>query len=155
MPDEADEIVGSLGRELVSHLAPEELPLYPSLLGQFQGAKGGRRRKASSDDELLGFGAAEIVTMLTPVILNFTNCFWQALMAEAAEDSAHGVLAYVRSHLPGHHEAGRGARQLTSDQLHLVRTVAEREARRLDISGKQAGLLADAMVGVLAAPAVS
>jgi hypothetical protein len=154
MPDETDEIVGSLGREIVSHMAPEELPLYPSLLSQFQGAKGGRGRKASSDDELLGFGAAEIVTMLTPVILNFTSCFWQALMAEAAEKSADGVLAYVRSHLPGHHESGRGPRQLTSDQLQLVRTVAEREARRLDISGKRAGLLADAMVGVLAAPAV-
>ena len=35
MSDEADEIVGSLGRELVSRLAPEELPLYPSLLSQF------------------------------------------------------------------------------------------------------------------------
>jgi hypothetical protein len=41
MPEETDEIVGSLGPELVSDLAPEELPLYPSLLGQFQGAKRG------------------------------------------------------------------------------------------------------------------
>lgn len=155
MPNEADEVVGSLGRELVSHLVPEELPLYPSLLSQFQGGKGGRKHKASSDDELLGFGGAELVTMLTPVILNFTSCFWQALMAEAAEGSAQGVLAYVRSHLPGHHEAGRGPGQLTPDQLQLVRTVAEREARRLDMSGKRAALLADAMVGVLATPEVS
>ena len=59
----------------------------------------------SSDDQLLGFGAAEALTMLTPVILTFTSTFWQALVAEAAESSAHGVLAYVRSHLPGHHEA--------------------------------------------------
>ncbi len=42
MAGESDEIVGSLGRELVSSLAPEELPLYPSLLGQFQGARRGR-----------------------------------------------------------------------------------------------------------------
>jgi len=41
MPEETDEIVGSLGPELVSDLAPEELPFYPSLLGQFQGAKRG------------------------------------------------------------------------------------------------------------------
>ena len=39
MADDTDEIVGSVGRELVSHLAPEELPLYPSLLSQFQDAK--------------------------------------------------------------------------------------------------------------------
>lgn len=155
MADETDEIIALVGRELVSHLAPEELPLYPSLLSQFQGAKGGRGRKGSSDDQLLGFGAAEIVTMFTPVILNFASCFWQALVAEAAQGSAHGVIEFVEAHLPGHHEAGRGPRQLTPDQLQLVRTVAEREARRLDISGKRAGLLADAMVGVLAAPAVS
>ena len=155
MADETDEIVGSVGRELVSHLAPEELPLYPSLLSQFQGATGGRERKGSSNDQLLGFGEAEIVTMITPMILNFTSSFWQALMAEAAESSARGVIEYVKTHLPGHHEAGRAPRQLTPDQLQLVRTVAEREARRLDISGKRAGLLADAMVGVLAAPAVS
>jgi hypothetical protein len=150
MPEETDEIVGSLGRELVSDLAPEELPLYPSLLSQFQGAKRGRRGKDSSDDQLLGFGAAEALTMLTPVILAFTSGFWQALVAEAGQSSAHGVLAYVRSHLPGHHEAA--APPLTLDQLKLVRTVAEREGRRLDISEAQVGLLTDAMVGALAGP---
>ncbi len=155
MPNEADEIIGSISRELVSHLAPEELPLYPALLSQFQGAKGGRGRKGSSDDQLLDFGGAEIVTMITPVILSFSRGFWEALVAEAAHDSVHGVVEYVKTHLPGHHEGGKGPEQLTPDQLQLVRTVAEREARRLDISGKRAGLLADAMVGVLTAPAVS
>jgi hypothetical protein len=53
MSEETDEIVGSLGRELVSDLAPEELPLYPSLLSQFQDAKRGRGGK-SSDDQVLG-----------------------------------------------------------------------------------------------------
>src|SRR5207248_1318773 len=139
---------GSLGRELVSGLAPEELPLYPSLLGQFQGAKPGRGGK-SSDDQLLGFGAAEALTMLTPVILSFTSSFWQALVAEVTQGAAHGVLEYVKAHLPGHQEA---APPLTADQLRLVRAVAEREARKLDIPGGQAGLLADAMVGLLAAP---
>lgn len=154
MPDATDEIVGSLGRELVSQLVPEELPLYPSMVSQFQGAKRGRGRKASSDDQLLGFGAAEALTMLTPVILSFTRSFWEALVAQAAHDSMQGVLEYVKAHLPGHHEAATGPR-LTSGQLQLVRRVAEREARRLDISEGQAGLLADAMVGVLAAPPVS
>ena len=149
MPEETDEIVGSLGRELVSDLAPEELPLYPSLLSQFQGARRGRGGK-SSDDQMLGFGAAEALTMLTPVILNFTSSFWQALVAEAARSSVHGVLGCVRAHLPGRQEAAPPP--LTEDQLKLVRTMAEREARRLDISEGQAGLLADAMVGLLAAP---
>jgi|ERR1700733_8263706 len=149
MPEETDEVVSSLSRELVSGLAPEELPLYPSLLTQFQGAKGGKRGKNSSDDQLLGFGGAEAITMLTPVILAFTNGFWQALVAEAAKGSAHGVIEYVRAHLPGHHEA---APPLTEDQLKLVQTVAEREALRLNLPEGQVGLLTDAMMGALTAP---
>ena len=154
MPDDTDEIVGSIGRELVSRLAPEELPLYPSLVKQAQGAKRGRRGKASSDDQLLGFGVAEAMTILTPVILSFSGSFWKALVAEAADNSARGVVEYLRAHLPGHHGAA-AAPPLTPGQLQLVRTIAEREARRLDVSENQAGLLADAMVGVLTAPAVS
>ena len=42
MADESAEVVRSVGLELVSRLAPEELPLYPSLVSQFQGAKRGR-----------------------------------------------------------------------------------------------------------------
>jgi hypothetical protein len=154
MADESAEVVRSVGLELVSRLAPEELPLYPSLVSQFQGAKRGRGGKASSDDQLLGFGAAEAVTMLTPVVLSFTSSFWQALVAEAARSSVHGVLECVKAHLPGRHEAAAGP-PLTPGQLQLVRTVAEREARRLDVSESQAGLLADAMVGVLTAPPIS
>jgi hypothetical protein len=149
MSEDTDVIVGSLGRELVSNLAPEELPLYPSLLSQFQGAKRGRGGK-SSDDQFLGFGAAEAFTMLTPVILSFAGSFWQALVDEVTQGSARSVLEYVKAHLPGYQVAAPPP--LTADQLRLVRTVAEREARRLDIPEGQAGLLADAMVGLLAAP---
>ena len=94
--------------------------------------------------------------MLTPVIFqSFTRSFWEALVAQAAQDSMQGVLEYVKAHLPGHHEAATGPR-LAFRQLQLVRTVAEREARRLDLSEGQAGLLlADALVGVLAGPPVS
>jgi hypothetical protein len=155
MPNENDEIIGSISRELVSHLAPEELPLYPALLGQFQGAKGGRGRKGSSDDQLLGFGGAEVVIMITPVILSFTRGFWEALGEQAAQDSVHGVVEYVKAHLPRHDKVGQEQAQMTPDQLQLVRAVAVREARRLDISEKRAALLADAMVGVLTVPAVS
>ena len=81
--------------------------------------------------------------------------FWKALIGQAAQESVHAVVEYVKAHLRGHRGAGGGPSQLTPDQLQLVRTVAEREARRLDISGKRAGLLADAMVGFLTAPPAS
>ena len=149
--EESDQIVGSLGRELVSDLAPEEPPLYPSLLSRFQGAKDGCGTKLS-DDQVPGFGAPEALRMLTSLILSITRSFCQDLAAEAAKSSAHGVLEYLKAHLPGHHGA---APTRTTDQLQLVRMVAGPKARRLDISVGQAGLLADAMVGVLAAPQTS
>jgi hypothetical protein len=153
MPNENEEIVGSLGRELVLHLAPEELPLYPSLVSQFQSAKRGRKA-SSSDDQVLGFGVAEAVTMLTPLILSFSREFWQALIAEAAQDSVHGVLEYVRARLHGGEAAADEPPPLSPSQLQVVRTVAKREARRLNVSEGQAELLADAVVGVLSLPAV-
>ena len=64
--------------------------------------------------QVLGFGAAEALTMLTSVILSITRSFCHDLVAEAAKSSAHGVLEYLKAHLPGHHEARRRERQISS-----------------------------------------
>jgi hypothetical protein len=45
MSEDTDVIVGSLGRGLVSDLAPEELPLYPSLLSKTPMRSGPKFRK--------------------------------------------------------------------------------------------------------------
>ena len=152
MADEPAEIVGSLGRELVSRLAPEELPLYPSLLSRFEGKNGGRG-KASSRDQILGFGIGEAAVLLTPVILSFARGFWDALIAEAAQTTLHGVLKHLRVGRAGQRD-GSGGVPLTTEQLTQVRKVAEREASRLQVPARQAKLLADAMVGLLAAPPI-
>lgn len=151
MSDEADEVIESIGKELVSRIAPEELPLYPSLANQFLRARGGRRRNASSDDQILGFGAGEAVTLITPVILMFSRGFWEALMAETAKPAVNGLLQQVKVHLSGR-RAVPELTPFTTDQIQLVRAVAEKEASRLNVSKRQAGLLADAMVGALVAP---
>jgi hypothetical protein len=154
MPAEADEIVRSIGLELVSRLAPEELPLYPALASQFEGQNGGRG-KALSDDQLLGFGGGEAVALLTPVILAFSRDCWQALLVGTAETAVHAVVAHLQALRPGRRPGQQNPPMLTAEQLQQVRAVAEQQARRLKISRAQAGLLADAMVGVLAAPPVS
>ena len=154
MPGETEDIVRSVGLELVTRLAPEELPLYPSLAAQFEDPRGGRPG-ASSDDQLLGFGAGEAITLLTPVILTFTRSCWQALAEEAAHTALDGVLRRLRSLRAGHPHGSGDLPRLTAAQLQLVRTVAEREARQLDVPDGQAALLADAMVGVLTTAPVS
>jgi len=151
VPDEADEIVKSIGHDLVSALAPEELPLYPALAGQFDGTGGGRDR--ASGDQLLGFGVGEAAILLTPVILEFVRAFWDALAAQASDATVHGIVRYLR---------GRGGKgtpgktsALTTGQLERVRAIAAQQASRLKIADDKAGLLADAIVGVLAIPPVS
>jgi hypothetical protein len=154
MPGETDEIVRSIGLELVTRLAPEELPLYPSLASQFEGTNGGGG-KASSDDQILGFGAGEVMMLLTPVILSFTRSFWQALIDQAAQTALRGVLQHLQVRRAGHQHGAEEVPRLSEEQVQLVRKVAEQQARRLNVSDGQAGLLADAMVGVLVAPSVS
>ena len=57
-----------------------------------------------------GFRGTRALTMLTSVILSITESFCHDLAAEAAESSAHGVLEYLKAHLPGHHGARRPER---------------------------------------------
>jgi hypothetical protein len=152
MRDEGEEIVRSIGLELVSRLAPEELPLYPSLVSEFEGRDGGRSN-ASSDDQILGFGTGEVAILMTPVILSFTRSFWDALVAQAAENVLNGVVRRLRR--ARHQHAPQDPPRLSAEQLHLVRKVAEQETSRLHIPKDQAGLLADALVGALAVPPAS
>jgi hypothetical protein len=150
MPDEDEEIVSSIGWELVSRLAPAELPLYSSLAAQL-GGKQTRYGKASSDDQILGFGVGEAVVLLTPMILQFAKSFWEALAAQAAQASVLGVLDRYRRHRGGQPDIPR----MTDSQLQLVRKIAEQQARILNVPAGQAGLLADALVGVLTGPLAS
>jgi hypothetical protein len=154
MPDDADEVVKSIGMELVTRLAPEELPLYPSLVNQFEGTNDGGG-KASSGDQILGFGAGEAMILLTPVILSFARSFWQALVDQAAQTALRGVLQHLQVRRTGHQHGAKEVPRLSEEQVQLVRKIAEQQARRLNVSDGQAGLLADAMVGVLVAPPVS
>lgn len=153
MPDETDEIVRSISLDLVSQLAPEELPLYPSLVSKFQGTDRGRGN--GSSDQILGFGTGDVVVLMTPVILNFTRSFWDALVAQTAQDTLHMVVRQIQRLRAAHKHAPQDIPRLTAEQLQLVRNLAEQETRRLDISKDQAALLADALLGALAAPPAS
>lgn len=150
MPDEDDEVVRSLGLELVTRLVPEELPLYPSLVSQFEGTANGGRNEASGD-QMLGFGAGDLVLLMTPVILSFTRSFWDALVAEAAHNALSAVVRQLQLLRAGH----QNPPPLSAEQIELVRKVAEQQARRLDIPKDKAGLLSDALAGALAAPPAS
>jgi hypothetical protein len=150
MPNELDDTVRSIGLDLVSRLAPEELLLYPSLVSQFQSRD--IDRDEGSRDQILGFGTGEIVLLMTPMILKFTSGFWDAFIAEAARDALDGVVRQIQQVRAAREHKAQDIPPLTAAQLQLVRKVAEQETRRMKISKDQAALLTDALVGALAAP---
>lgn len=149
--DMTDDVVGSIGVELVSCLAPEELPLFPALLRQFQGADV-RGNRGSSKDQLLGFGVGESVVLLTPVILEFSRGLWKAMLEQAGETVMHEVLQHLPARLR-HQKPADDDSKFGIAEIRKVRAIARQEAKRLNIPDDQAQLLADAVVGVLNAPA--
>ena len=64
------ELVSEIGRDLIRQLAPEEMPLYRANSEAYfedpEGALSGQQGK----DEMLGFGAGQVVSLLTPIVLS-------------------------------------------------------------------------------------
>jgi hypothetical protein len=88
-----DELVQALGAELVAQLAPEELPLFDSVVKQAAHAKGYRGKAAK--DQVLGFGGAEAITMLTPVLMQFSQGFWETLLKQVGDTVADQIVQHL------------------------------------------------------------
>ncbi|GAA0654262.1 hypothetical protein GCM10010193_00470 [Kitasatospora atroaurantiaca] len=147
--------MAALGRAGVRGVAPGEMPLYTQLSEEYF-ARGVRLDRADRDP-LLGFGLDAAVVLLTPVVLEACHQLWAALSAKAAEKAAEGakdLLHRIRLRL-GRGEGREPAApvEFTAEELALVRAEAARCAADLDLTEGQQRLLADAIVGALAAPA--
>jgi hypothetical protein len=130
----------ALARLFIERVAPEELPLFPDISGDYLA---NRAVRSKPRDDVLGFGTPEAVALLTP-----------AAFAVAAE-----VLRYCAAHmpektaewlrLPGGHEHGEDSRQtpnFTREQLAEIRRVVLDEARKLKLDQSKALALANGVV---------
>ena len=174
-----DELVQALGAELVAQLAPEELPLFDSMVKQAAHAKGYRGKAAK--DQVLGFGGAEAITMLTPVLMQFSQGFWETLLKQVGDTVADQIVQHLsvrfrekfekpgkaekdakgkkdaigsaREAKPGVAPADPLAPELTVAAAQRIRKTALLQAERLGLGADQSQLLADAVVGALITPA--
>jgi hypothetical protein len=146
-----------MGQLIVERVSPGEVPLFRSTSrAYFSGTlhKGGRR----TSDDLLGFGVGELVVMLAPVVLQFSEQVWRAC-AEQAAQSATGVVTNVfqrlRRRFAGEkHPLPDPAPTLSQEELRYVRDVGRRCAANLPLTEEQKALLVDALIGGLALPEV-
>lgn len=153
----SDPAIAEVARDLVAQLAPQELPVFrANSQAYFTDPERALKSRAPKDD-MLGFGAGEAVTFMTPVVLAVVTDVFGFLAAEikksiasegaaAASDLIRRVFKKFRGREP---EAADTAPPLRAEQIAQVRRLAFEKARQLKLSEPQAGLLADSLVGSL------
>jgi hypothetical protein len=155
---EFDRLAAEIGRDIVSRAAPQELPLYRSISSAYLQSPSEASGKPNNREEILGFGAAEAITYLTPVALPVLSTILKFL-AEEIKSSIHDqhlvgdALKKLFSKNKSATPQAPSEVLLTRGQLEHVRKLAFEKARELNLKSKEASLLADSIVGSLATPA--
>lgn len=159
MPDaaktEQDRIAVELSRDLVSDLAPHELPLFPAVSRTFLQNRGKRHDRPGERE--LAFGAGEAVQMLSPVILAVVSgavgFICEEVAKSVAEKSPEAIESAVRA-LLGRASVAMTAEQtdltrLSSQQVSKLRQMVFDHATGLDLAPERANVLADSVAGKL------
>jgi hypothetical protein len=145
-------------------MAPQELPLFGATSEAYFEDPDKVMKQQAAQDEMLGFGMEETLTLLTPAILSVVTQVVAFITSEARKhlktESSNVVADLVKRMFKRF--LGRGVKPppeappMTSELLNRVREVTLRNAFKLELPEAQATLLADAVVGSLAiAPAAA
>ena len=150
-----NQTVTEVARDLLTQLAPQEKALFRSISESYFKNPEKTLADNKAKDELLGFGAAETVTLLTPIILSVSGDVIKFLFAEAQKamqsESTSLINETVKSWFGKLRQKDdkKSPPPLTADQLEQVRKIAMQKAKQLKLSEKNTRLLADAIVGSL------
>jgi len=157
MADSAyNQTVSEVARDLLTQLAPQEKALFRSISESYFKNPEKTLAENSPKDEMLGFGAAEAVTLLTPVVLAVSGDVIKFLLAEAQKamqsESTSLINETVKSWFNKFRQKDdkKSPPPLTPEQLEQVRKIAIKKAQQLKLSEKNTKLLAEAIVGSLA-----
>ena len=143
-----DQFIASIAHDVVAQIAPQELPLFPTLSEAYFKNPRQMLKGQEGKEEPLGFGI-EVVSafLMSPFVLAIVNDVVQALTQEVKESGA------VRKLLEKLHivkkRAGKLITPFSPEQMEQVHQVTILKARQFKLSDAQAQLLADALVGRL------
>ena len=151
-----NQLVSDISRDVLSEVAPQEMPLFRAASQTYFRNPSASLTQKSGDD-MLGFGAGEAVTLLTPYLLPATAEVIKFLAEEVkkavSEEGASLIGEKVKSLFKKYRnpdESKNKVPPLTVEQLAQVQAIAMKEARRLRLSDKNTKLLANAIAGSLA-----
>ncbi|MGW5986051.1 hypothetical protein ACWFRT_26105 [Streptomyces anulatus] len=147
--DRPNGLVRDVVRAVVADVAPDELPVVDGLR-LFDDATVVRRLGGSGERrEPLGFGAGEIVLLVTPVVWPVLNELGQRLVTRTADAAEQGAGTVFRR-LFRRQQAPVEVPPLTREQIAEVRQLVLAAADKRQLSRRRAEEIADAVVAELA-----
>jgi hypothetical protein len=144
------ELVVTVSREVVTQLAPEELPLFDGISEAHLADPGRGGSRHGDGDDVLGFGAGEAQVLLTPVALVVVTEVAKHVAVGLSDAGGRSLRRLLGRRRPEAAPAPAPG-PLTPEQLAEVRRAAARKAVELGLDRERSALLADAIVGRLAA----
>ena len=153
---ENNQLAAELTKDLLTQLAPQEKALFRSISESYFKDPEKTLADQRARDEMLGFGAAETITLLTPILLSVSDDVIRFLFAEAQKamqsESSSLISETVKSWFGRFRQDAdkKSPPPLTPEQLEQVRKIAVKKAQQLKLSEKNTKMLADAIVGSLA-----
>jgi hypothetical protein len=161
MNDQAqDQLISDLAHDLVTQISPQELPLFrANSTAYFQNPEKTLKGQKGKD-EMLGFGAGEAITFMTPIILAVTteviSFISQELKSSLETESSSFINDAVKGLFKKFHSTDNEKKErakippLTPKQLTQVKKLAIQKAHQLKLADDKAILLADLITGSLA-----
>ncbi len=155
-----DQLVIEVARVMVRRAAPGETPMFGPLSRAYMAD---RERALASGDRgsgLLGFGPAEAVAMVTPILLEASSEVVAGLVADGLLNATKATARRVRKLFGAGQVSSEDADQEVTDddgeadvpplaleQWVRIRRIVRDTAMRCGMPEGQAGLLADAVMG--------
>ena len=157
MEIELELLISDIGLDVIKNIAPEEIPLYLAHSKSFFNQP--KDNKKNKKDEMLGFGNAETVILITPLVLALTTEALKTIseiVAEKIKDEKiqESLVSILRKLF--HKDAKKNKASpspLSQEQLELVRKAALKKAKLIGLSEVRSKLIADSIVGQLSTQA--
>ena len=152
----AESVVAEVARDLVAQVAPEELPIFRENSAVYFADPDRALAPQAAADDMLGFGAGDVVTLVTPVALLLVTEVLKAVGSELGKsagkqgaDALSSLAGRVFRKFRGGADANAAPPLLRPEQLPEFRRRALERARILGLPEYEAGLLVDALMGSL------
>ena len=153
-----DQTISALARDIVSDIAPQELPLFQPVSEQYFKDPERALKGQTGRDEPLGFGVGEAATFITPIVLAtladvlkyLGEHVLQTVKEESSRVASDEVKHLFQKFRLGNRGKEKNSKLLTPEQVEQVRRLAFEKARELQLTTAKANLLAESVARSLA-----